>query len=287
MTAGSSKPHSFRAHREKLEQLLSEGLEIQWEQAVEQVEQTSSGTVLRFQDDQTVESGCVVGADGPHSRMRQCLLPDAALKVLPIVAYNGRRRVERAVFDNVYAPFMESSNVLETRLEDTMLNISINERTDDFVDLSWTYSRPARPGDPLHRPDRSNAEATKIPDDFYAEISALSDLEPPFRDVFDADKTRQDRVLHWLMRAGLVKLPDLQAAAQKGIFFIGDAVHAEPILGGEGANAAMVDGVELAGCIASHGVAGISTWYEEQFPRWESGVAESEVKTMRSMASGR
>lgn len=286
MVAGSTKPRSFRAHRGRLEQLLGEGLDIKWEQAVEQVEQTPSGTVLRFQDGRKVESGCVIGADGPHSRTRQCLLPHTALNVLPIVAYNGRRRVEHAVFDNVYAPFMKGSNVLETRLKDTVLNISLNERTEDFVDLSWTYSRPARPDDPLHRPDRSNAEATRIPDDFYAEISALSDLEPPFKDAFDAEKTRQDRVLHWLMRAGLVKLPDLQEAARKGVFFIGDAVHAEPILGGEGANAAITDGFELAGCIASGGVAGISVWYEEQFPRWESGVRESEMKMLRCMASG-
>lgn len=287
VVAGSTKPDSFRAHRGRLEQLLGEGLEIKWEQAVEQVEQTPSGTMLRFQDGREVESGCVIGADGPHSRTRQCLLPDTALKVLPIVAYNGRRRIERAVFGNVYAPFMKDSNVLETRVKDIVMNISLNDRTDDFVDLSWTYSRPARPDDPLHRPNRSNAEATRIPDDFYAEISALSDLEPPFKDAFDADKTRQDRVLHWLMRAGLVKLAELQAAAQKGVFFIGDAVHAEPILGGEGANAAMVDGFELAGCIASGGVAGISTWYEEQFPRWESGARVSEVKMLRCMASGR
>lgn len=287
MIAGSTNPHSFRAHRGRLEQLLGEGLDIKWEHCVEQVEQTPSSTVLRFQDGRKVEGGCVIGADGPHSRTRQCLLPDTVLNVLPIVAYNGRRRVESAVFDNVYAPFMKGSNVLETRLEDTVLSISINERADDFVDLSWTYSRPARPNDPIHRSDRSNAEATKIPDDFYAEISALSDLETPFKDAFDADKTRQDRVLHWLMRAGLVKLPDLQASAQKGVFFIGDAVHAEPILGGEGANAAMVDGFELAGWIASRGVAGISSWYEEQVPRWESGVGESEVRMLRCMASGR
>lgn len=287
IVAGSTKPDSFRAHRGRLEKLLREGLEIKWEQAVEQVEQTPSGTVLRFQDGRKVESDFVIGADGPHSRTRQCLLPDTALNVLPIVAYNGRRRAERAVFDNVYAPFMKRSTVLETRLKDTVLNISLNDWTVDFVDLSWTYSRPARPDDPLHRPDRSNAEATRIPDEFFAEISALSDLEPPFKDAFDVEKTRQDRILHWLMRAGLVKLSDLQAAAQKGVLFIGDAVHAEPILGGEGANAAMVDGFELAGCIASGGVAGVSTWYEEQFPRWKNDVGESEMKMLRCMAGGR
>ncbi|KAH8770003.1 hypothetical protein F5883DRAFT_667517 [Diaporthe sp. PMI_573] len=263
MNPGAANSHYFRAHRGRLEQLLREGLDIKWEQAVQQVEQTPSGTVLRFQDCRKVESGCVIGADGPHSHTRQCLLPDTDLDVLPIVAYNGKRRVERAMFDNVYAPFMKGSNVLETKLKDAVMNVSLIERKDDFVDMSWTYSRPS---------------PTSIPNDFYAEISALSDLETPFKDAFDAEKIRQDRVLHWLMRTGLVNLQDLQALAQKGIFFIGDAIHAEPILGGEGANAAIVDGFELADCIASSGVAGISTWYEKQFSRWESGVGESEKR---------
>lgn len=77
----------------------------------------------------------------------------------------------------------------------------------------------------------------------------------------------------------------LQALAHKGIFFIGNAIHAEPILGGEGANAAMVDGFELADCIASSGVAGISNRYEKQFSRWESGVGESGVGESEMAAS--
>lgn len=277
VSAGS---HSFRAHRGRLEQFLREGLDIKWEQAVRQVDQAPSGTVLHFRDGRKVESARVVGADGPHSRTRQCLLPETTLNVLPIVAYNGRRRrVERAVFDSVYAPSMKGSNVLETRLKDTVLNISLNELGGDSVDLSWTYSRPARPGgDPLHRPDRSNGEATSIPDDFYAEISALPGLGPPFEDAFDAGKMRRDRGLHWLLRTGLVNLPDLQALAQRGTFLIGDAVHAEPIIGGEGASAAMVDALGLADCIASSGVAGVSAWYEKQFSLWESGVKESEMR---------
>lgn len=278
MRPGAAKPRSFRAHRGKLEQLLREGLEIKWEQAVQQVEQTPSGTVLHFQDGLEVDTGCVIGADGPHSRMRQCLLPETALDVLPIVAYNGKRLVERETFDNVYEPFMKGSNVLETRAKDSVMNVSINERKDDFVDISWTYSRPARgPDDPLHRPKRSNTEATSIPNEFYTEISTLP-LELPFKEAFDAEKIRQDRVLHWLMRTGLVNLRNLQALAQKGIFFIGDAIHAEPILGGEGANAAMVDGFELADFIASIGVAGVSAWYEKRYSRWETSIGETEMR---------
>lgn len=280
MRPGAAKPRSFRAHRGKLEQLLREGLDIKWDQAVQQVEQTPSGTVLHFQDGWEVETGCVIGADGSHSRMRQCLLPETTLDVLPIVAYNGKRRVDGETFDSIYAPFMKGSNVLETRLKDAVMNISINERNGDFVDMSWTYSRPAHgPNDPLHRPKRPNAEATSIPNEFYAELSALPHLELPFKDAFDVEKIRQDRVLHWLMRTGLVNLRDLQALAQKGILFIGDAAHAEPILGGEGANAAMVDGFELADFIASQGVAGLSAWYEKRYSRWKSNMREIEMRT--------
>lgn len=279
MRPGAAKPRSFRAHRGKLEKLLREGLDIKWEQSVQQVEQTPSGIVLHFQDGWEVETGCVIGADGPHSRMRQCLLPETALDILPIVAYNGKRRVDAETFDAVYAPFMKGSDVLETRLKDAVMNVSINERNGDFVDMSWTYSRPARaPQDPLHRPKRSNAEATSIPNEFYTEVSTLP-LEPPFKNAFDVEKIRQDRVLHWLMRTGLVNLRDLQALAQKGIFFIGDAVHAEPILGGEGANAAMVDGFELADYIASSGVANLdSAWYEKRYSRWKSSIGQIEMR---------
>ncbi|POS74459.1 early conidial development-2 [Diaporthe helianthi] len=279
--AAGSPSTCFRAHRGRLERLLREGLEIKWGHALEQVEQTptsGAGTALLFQDGRRVETrgSGVVGADGPHSRLRQCLLsPEvAALDVLPIVAYNGKRRVDRATFDNAYAPYMKGSNELETRREGSVvMNISIIEFNENSVDLSWTYSRPARgPHDTLHRPNRSAAEASSHPEDLYAELGALSGLEPPFNNAFnDVDKIRQDRVLHWLMRTGLVSLLNLQALAQRGIFFIGDAIHAEPILGGQGANAAMVDGFQLAGCIASCGVAGISSWYERQFSRWETG----------------
>lgn len=271
-----ANPSSFRAHRGKLEHLLREGLDVKWKHDLQQVEDTPSSTVLCFQNGHRVESSFVVGADGPHSHTRQCFLSGTALGVLPVVAFSGKRRVERAVFDSVYAPPLKGSNVLETRMKDVIMNVSINERKENFVDMSWIYSRPARGSDdPLHRPHRSNREATSIPDEFYAEVSVFSNLEPPFQDIFSAERIRQERVLHWLMRTGLVPLKDLQTLAQKGVCFIGDAIHTEPVLGGEGANTAIIDGVELADCIASSGVAAISAWYEKRYPRWESGARES------------
>jgi 2-polyprenyl-6-methoxyphenol hydroxylase-like FAD-dependent oxidoreductase len=53
-------------------------------------------------------------------------------------------------------------------------------------------------------------------------------------------------------------------------------VHAEPITGGHGANVAILDGVGLAECIAKHGSAGISNWYNIRYSSWAQGVKNSE-----------
>ncbi|KAL7924051.1 hypothetical protein ACQKWADRAFT_288686 [Trichoderma austrokoningii] len=197
---------SFRAHREKLEKLLREGLDVQWEHALEKVEETSSGVALYLQNGQQVEGSCVVGADGPHSNTRKSLSPNTPFDILPYVAFNGKRRVKRALFDSIYAPAFKSSNVLEMKIGGLVLNISVNEQQADLVSVSWVFSRPARGStDPLHKPNRPVSGATDIPEEFFDEVEALSGLTQPFKEVFDVEKLRMDRVLHWLMRTVLVK----------------------------------------------------------------------------------
>lgn len=78
------------------------------------------------------------------------------------------------------------------------------------------------------------------------------------------------------MRTVLVSHEELRAFAEKGVFFIGDSVHAEPILGGEGAGNAITDGIELAKCISTSGSSGILAWYDSRYSEWESGVRRSE-----------
>jgi 2-polyprenyl-6-methoxyphenol hydroxylase-like FAD-dependent oxidoreductase len=89
-------------------------------------------------------------------------------------------------------------------------------------------------------------ESGDISELFFAKVSTLLELEQPFKDAFDGEKVSGDRILHWFMRDILVSLGDLKSLAEKGIIVIGDAAHAAPILGGEGANSAVADVVELA-----------------------------------------
>ncbi|KFA46911.1 hypothetical protein S40293_03642 [Stachybotrys chartarum IBT 40293] len=268
---------SFRAHRQKLEKLLSQGLDIQWGHSLERAAETSSGVDLHFQNGRKLEGSRFVGTDGPHSIARKSLSPDTPLSVLPYVAFNGRRRIDRALFESTYGPAMGGSNVMQLRQSDVALNISVNDQQADVVDLGWIYSRPARgPHDLLHNPSRPLLGATEVPKELFAEIEALSNLQQPFKGIFDAEKMKGKRILHWLMRTVLVEPQELHRLAKKGAFFMGDSVHAEPILGGQGANNAITDGIELAKCISTSGVDGIMSWYESRYPAWESGVRSSE-----------
>ncbi|KAF2788262.1 FAD/NAD(P)-binding domain-containing protein [Melanomma pulvis-pyrius CBS 109.77] len=275
---------SFRANREKLESLLKEGLDVRWEHALEKIEEAPSGSgmLLCLQSGQRIESRCVMGADGPHSTTRKSLAPETALHVLPFVALSGKRRVQRVLFDAVYAAGMQKSNVVEMKTGVAVLKVAVDDKSEDLVSLSWVYSRPARgPDDPLHKPNRPKEAATDIPEEFLQEIAVLRDLEQPFAEVFDVEALRKDRVLHWLMRRALMGLHDLQMLGRKGVFFLGDSVHAEPILGGEGANVAIKDGVELAECILRNGVEGIGKWYDQRYKAWLTGLERSEKSIIK------
>ncbi|KAH7325644.1 hypothetical protein B0I35DRAFT_405008 [Stachybotrys elegans] len=275
--ADSLSSTSFRAHRGKLEKLLREGVDVRWEHALDGIEETSSGMALRLQNGQKIESACIIGVDGPHSNTRKSLSPGTLLNVLPFVAFNGKRRFNRELFDNAYAPAMGDSTVVELKHGDVVLNVSINERQGGIVDIGWVYSRPAKgSSDPLHKPNRPVSGATDIPEEFYNEVEALPPLPQPFKEVFDADKLRSERVLHWLMRTVIVHRQELDQLASKGAFFMGDSVHAEPILGGQGANNAIIDGIELAKCLSTSGVDGIPSWYQSRYSAWENGVKRSE-----------
>ena len=103
-------------------------------------------------------------------------------------------------------------------------------------------------------------------------------MEQPFKAAFDVENIGGDRILHGLIRAILVLLDDLLNIAESGILLIGDAAHAMPILGGEGANSAILDAVEFAERIASRGLDEVEGFYERMCSEWETEVKKSEEK---------
>lgn len=266
---------SFRAHRGNLELLLREGLDIQWEEGLENMDVSANGKLqLHIKSGQSLDRSFAVGADGPHSITRKSLSPGSEPMVLPIVAFNGKRRVKKDHFDAVYGPAMDDCNVVEVKINDTVLQVAIIEKKADQVGISWIYSRPSQGAtDPLYKPNRPASGATNIPEEFFQEIGALQNLEQPFKEVFYAETLKKERILTWLMRVALVSLAELQELQGKGVVFIGDAVHTEPILGGNGANNTIDDAISLAGCIANG--ESISLWYEKRYPIWVEATEKS------------
>lgn len=277
---GRATTSSLRANRAKLEEVLREGVDVRWEHAVSAIEINASGTAISFKNGEKITPKHVFGIEGPHSVIRNTLLPHASLTILPFVAMNGKRRVPRDVYEKLYAPALRDSNVIEIRKPGgVVLHVSLNEKKEgeETVSISWIYSRPARgKTDVCYKPNRPLDSATDTPEEFFQEVAELKDLEQPFKEVFDAEKLRKERILSWLMRTMEdVSLADLQGLAEKNIFLMGDSVHAEAILGGAGANVAITDGVELAEHIATNGIDSVGQWYESRYPVWQESLKRS------------
>lgn len=275
--------NACRVSRWKLEETLRQGLDIRWDHQLEHVESNAEGLKLHFQGKDAVTVNSVVDASGAHSRVRQSLLRDATPKVLPYVVSNGKRKYPMRGYRSTLAPYFQDVCKLEQCLgTGVRLDISIADVKDDTVSISYTYSRASRSEDELYRPARALSDSEDIPETFYDELQGLRQLSEPFASIFQADAVKQDRVLHWLMRSVSLEPAQLETLAQQRAVLIGDAAHAQPILGGQGANAAIRDAVQLASWLDEHDIADIGAFYDRHRNDWIHGVDHSE-RTLAEM----
>jgi 2-polyprenyl-6-methoxyphenol hydroxylase-like FAD-dependent oxidoreductase len=284
----------FRANRGKLEEWLREGLDLRWEHVLQNVELSSGkAPTLCFENGEKVQSDVVVGADGPHSGLRNSVLPESQPSILPYVVFNGKRRIDRATFEEKVSPHMKESVVINLKREEVRVNVSISEYTTERVSISWTYSRPSRgDSDTLHSPGRALSKATVVPEQLFEELENLSKsgLPQPFAEILEPEALRKDRILHWLMRTTLVPKDDLQNLAQSSVVLIGDAAHALPIVGGNGANGAIQDAASLAAQISEDQERGeytLNTWIDQMHTKWSQSVqhATENIHALHSSAS--
>lgn len=291
--SGSVRPgsldRSFRADRRKLHRLLGQGLDIRWDHELASIESEDGTNVLHFTSGEQSPASIVVGADGGNGRVRQLLSPATEPTVLPYAVYNGKCKVHGDAFAKQYAPYMQGASMIEREQNGTFMQIAINQSTGGYFSLSYIYSRPSRRHDPLFNPNRLKTEANQIPSALFEEIADLGDIEKPFPSVFNADRMRGDRLLNWLMRTHIIPKDDLMSAAANGIVLLGDSAHAQPILGGWGANAAIVDGLELAALGLERSGYNLAQFYDLKYETWQKDVKECEkrISCMHGMSNAR
>lgn len=225
---------------------------------------------------------------------RRQFLPDVKPDILPVVAVNGQRRIERDTFDKLFLPLFMDNCVAMHRDSNRMLSVTINDSKPDLISMSWVYSRPAGKDDPVFKPDRPLDEAKIVPDELFEEFRQLSSLPQPFAEIFDADKAKNDKLLNWLMRSVKISDADLQKLP-RSVCLIGDALHAAPIVVskssidtllcitliqslqvGEGGCHAILDGIELAEQLSKDLQGGYNAFLRQSADRWRSGIASSE-----------
>lgn len=286
----SAPADAFRCHRGRLEALLRKDLLINWDKTLTDVHHDfqSKELTASFDDGSSLKARCLIGCDGPHSMTRQSLSSTMKLQVLPYIVFNGKRSIPSTEYMKTMHDHMQNNVLTQARKGDKLLEISVNDVSGSHVDLSYTYSRPVEENnDPLHKPNRPIPGATDIPGEFFEELAALQDLEPPFQAIFDPEKVRDDRVLHWLMRTLTPDSGEAQRLANHGVVLIGDSVHATPILGGEGANMAIRDGIDLAQHIATHGIDAFEDFSKSKLEAWKKSVENSKrvIESMHTSAS--
>jgi 2-polyprenyl-6-methoxyphenol hydroxylase-like FAD-dependent oxidoreductase len=262
---------AFRAHRQRLESLLSEGLDVEYASKLVKLRPNEQHHALQFADGREAACPLVVGADGPHSLVRGLSMPDHQLEVLPYAVYNGKCRLDRKMFYEKFAPQLDGANVLVHQTGGRRMQINIDDILSDTVAVSYIYSRRAEPGDPIFDPSRPNPGARDIPEAFFDEIAKIDGLAGIFAEVFDADKMRKHRLLNWLMRSlpmdGSLR-DSLEKTVEQNTILLGDAVHTTPILGSYGANIAIEDSIQLAEHLLQKGTSSLVDFYDSRLEVW-------------------
>lgn len=291
--AAATEIGSFKANKNLLEALLAEGLEVKWEHELTNVEPLPGAVELEFKNHNRHASTFVIGADGPHSQVRRTILPNADFTILPYASYNGKRRVSRADWDRDFAPAFNDGTVIEQKVNGTLLQISLNSINDQEASINYVFSRAAQKSgesDALFRPKREKTEAKDTPEELFTEVQALGDqLSGPFATIFDSEAMKKDRLLNWLMRSLPINTTNLTKHAQEGIVLIGDAVHAEPILGpGLGANESIEDALALAEVLDAGKEVKLQTLYDRRGQAWQRGIEEAErrIAEVHGVSSG-
>ncbi|KAE8354269.1 FAD/NAD(P)-binding domain-containing protein [Aspergillus coremiiformis] len=259
----------IRVSRRRLRQLLTHGIDIQWNKSLQRIESTADTVTVHFDDHSSCTGHLLLSCDGAHSPTRHILYPDAALNVLPIhllgattdyttEELHGAQEIDPSIFhgahpdSNTYLffSFLETPH-LPTKPYHCQLILSWSESTN----LTIPPSNTAR-----------LALMKSLTDNWAQPFRALIQQLPEQTEV------RSIRVADWIFS------PD-QVREHPRVVLLGDAAHTMTMFRGEGANHAIMDVQDLVSRVDFQGrtwtVAALRDYEREIFTRAVTAVVNS------------
>ncbi|RAQ58697.1 FAD binding domain protein [Aspergillus flavus] len=229
----------IRVSRVRMRQLLTSGIEVQWNKSLKDIESSPDSVTAHFEDNSTCKGRLLLSCDGSRSLSRQILYPtDHEMQPLPVQLLgatalytpkemNGAQKIDPFIFQGAHP---DTNVYLFFSFLDTPNNFS--DSTDKYhcqLIVSWADSKG------IDVP-KSNAERLALMK------SLTTNWADPFRSLIhqipDETEVVSIRVADWIFS------PRRQRGHPR-VVLVGDSAHTMTMFRGEGANNAIVDVQDL------------------------------------------
>ncbi|KAL2430607.1 hypothetical protein ABEF95_011847 [Exophiala dermatitidis] len=255
-----------------LELLRERGIELRYNSKLVDVQETERSTVIAtFADGHTEEADFLVGADGIHSHVRTHLHPQA------VPRFSGKMGIGGEI----------TRSKLPNSGKDVHMPCLILGKGNSFLFLPCSPDgEVVSCSASVEAEDRSREEWTRLGKDkqrLYEELQVLHEKEDWPDIVHVASKELDKKSLSlW----PFYKLPDLNSWTSPSgrVIIIGDAAHAMPPTGGQGAAMAFEDGVTLGDALALVDSNRIAT--APTLRRWQTARRERIKKVLEFTTTG-
>jgi salicylate hydroxylase len=244
-------------NRWKLRELLTQGLDIQWNKKFVKYEEFPDHVVAHFEDGTTAKADVLIGVDGAKSRVRAQRCPQLSYESVGIIGGGGYLPMPSRELAPNMVELAENSMVRAvTRTGVTLLFFTFKNYEDEQFML-WTISR---------NKISANEELPKDPKLFKETLLEMSKHIHP--ELYKLVELTPEETMLPAVNMYAMKVPSKKDIMGKTgrVVLMGDAAHAMTTHAGLGANTALLDAKDLAEALSA------------DYDNWRTRLAKYEKK---------